>query len=326
LIYLKEGGLNMQFIQKIIIVIVAFFALLLISLNSNAQELVVAAKLDTNQILIGKQTRIRLTATAQKGVNVIFPDFKDTIIEKVELVSAGKIDTALAGNQATYQRDLIITSFDSGFFAIPPFKFKIKNDTSKVFETEALLFTVQTIPVDTTLAIKAIKGPIDPAWSIYEIQKELLIGLIALLAIIVLIYFLKRKKKIEVVEVVAVNKRPAHEIAIEALNDLRVQKLWQQGRVKEYHIVISDTVRTYIENRFNVSAMEMTSDEILKSLRFIITDVNLKSKLSNVLVLSDMVKFAKEQPLPNENELSWENAIDFVKHTALVEQEEEEKP
>jgi hypothetical protein len=39
-----------------------------------------------------------------------------------------------------------------------------------------------------------------------------------------------------------------------------------------------------------------------------------------------MVKFAKEQPLPNENELSWENAIDFVKHTALVEQEEEEKP
>jgi hypothetical protein len=72
--------------------------------------------------------------------------------------------------------------------------------------------------------------------------------------------------------------------------------------------------------------MEMTSDEILKSLRFIITDVNLKSKLSNVLILSDMVKFAKEQPLPNENELSWENAIDFVKHTALVEQEEEEKP
>ncbi len=315
----------MQFIQKNTRVIVAFFILLLISFNGNAQELVVAAKLDTNQIIIGKQTRIRLSATAQKGIHVIFPDLKDTISEKVELVSMSKIDTALAGNQATYQRDLIITAFDSGFYAIPPFKFKIKNDTSKVFETEALLFAVQTIPVDTTLAIKGIKGPLDPAWSIYEIQKELLIGLIALLAIIAVVYFLKRKKKVEIIEEVAVVKRPAHEIAIEALNDLRVQKLWQQGRVKEYHIVISDTIRTYIENRFTVGAMEMTSDEILKSLRFIITDTNLKSKLSNVLILSDMVKFAKEQPLPNENELSWENAIEFVKHTALVEQEEGEK-
>ncbi len=315
----------MQFIQKNTRFIVAFFILLLISFNGNAQELVVAAKLDTNQIIIGKQTRIRLSATAQKGVNVIFPDLKDTITEKIELVSMGKIDTTLAGNQATYQRDLIITAFDSGFYAIPPFKFKIKNDTSKVFETEALLFAVQTIPVDTTLAIKGIKGPLDPAWSIYEIQKELLIGLIALLAIIAVVYFLKRKKKVEIIEEVAVVKRPAHEIAIEALNDLRVQKLWQQGRVKEYHIVISDTIRTYIENRFTVGAMEMTSDEILKSLRFIITDTNLKSKLSNVLILSDMVKFAKEQPLPNENELSWENAIEFVKHTALVEQEEGEK-
>lgn len=315
----------MQLIQKNKEVLLAFFALLLFSFKNNAQELVVAAKLDTNQILIGKQTRIRLTAKTQIGVSVVFPEFKDTIIEKVELVSIGKIDTALAGNMATYQRDLIITSFDSGFFALPPFNFKIKNDTSKVFQTEPLLFVVQTIPVDTTLAIKAIKGPIDPAWSIYEIQKELLIGLIVLLAVILTIYFLKRKKKVEVIQEVTVNKRPAHEIAIEVLNDLRVQKLWQQGRVKEYHIVISDTIRTYIENRFNVGAMEMTSDEILKSLRFIITDNNLKLKLSNVLILSDMVKFAKEQPLPNENELSWENAIDFVKHTALVEQEEGEK-
>lgn len=315
----------MQLIQKNKEVLLAFFALLLFSFKSNAQELVVAAKLDTNQIVIGKQTRIRLTAKTQIGVSVVFPEFKDTIIEKVELVSIGKIDTALAGNMATYQRDLIITSFDSGFFALPPFNFKIKNDTSKVFQTEPLLFVVQTIPVDTTLAIKAIKGPIDPAWSIYEVQKELLIGLIVLLAVILTLYFLKRKKKIEVIQEVTVNKRPAHEIAIEVLNDLRVQKLWQQGRVKEYHIVISDTIRTYIENRFNVGAMEMTSDEILKSLRFIITDNNLKLKLSNVLILSDMVKFAKEQPLPNENELSWENAIDFVKHTALVEQEEGEK-
>ena len=70
--------------------------------------------------------------------------------------------------------------------------------------------------------------------------------------------------------------------------------------------------------------MEMTSDEIIKSLRLIITDVTLKSKLTSLLILSDMVKFAKEQPLPNENELSWEHANEFVKQTAIFSQKEED--
>ena len=305
-----------------------FFVLIFLSLSivTNAQEIIVGAKLDTSQIKIGKQAHITLKATTQKGVELVFPELKDTITEKIELVNVGKIDTLTAGTQVTYQRDLIITSFDSGFFAIPPFKFKLKNDSSKIFETEALLFSVQTIPVDTTLAIKGIKGPLNPTWSIYEIQKEILIGLVSLLAIIILIYFIKRKKKVEVIEEVEIIKRPAHEIAIEALNELKGQKLWQQGRVKEFHILISDITRTYIENRFTIGAMEMTSDEILKSLRFIINDAQIKNKLSSVLILSDMVKFAKEQPLPNENELSWENAIDFVKQTALINQVEGEKP
>ena len=311
--------------KKLLITFYTLVFALFFSDKCFSQELNVVAKLDTNQIKIGKQARISLKATAAKGVNVLFPEFKDTITDKIELVSVGKMDTAVAGNQITYQRDLIITAFDSGFFAIPPFRFKIKNDTAKVFETEPLLFIVQTIPVDTTLAIKGIKGPIDPAGSIYEIQQEILIGLVALLIIILVIYFIKRRKKVEVIQEEIVIKRPAHEIALEALHELKGQKLWQQGRVKEYHILVSDILRTYIENRFAIGAMEMTSDEITKGLRFIITDMQLKNKLSSVLILSDMVKFAKEQPLPNENESSWEHAQDFIKQTALVEQVEGNK-
>lgn len=299
--------------------------LILFSPNTFSQEITVSAKLDTNQIKIGKQARISLKATTTKGVQVVFPELKDTLTDKIELVSIGKIDTAQAGSQITYSKELVITSFDSGYFAIPPFRFHLKNDSTKQFETEALLFAVQTVAVDTTRAIKGIKQPIEPAWSIFEIQNEILIGLAVVLLIILLLYFLKRRKKVEHVEVVTEIKRPAHEIALEALEALRAQKLWQQGRVKEYHIVISDTVRTYIENRYDVGAMEMTSDEILRSLRLIIADTQLKTKLSTVLILSDMVKFAKEQPLPNENELSWEHAAEFVKQTAIAIEKEETK-
>jgi hypothetical protein len=302
--------------------VVLFMFVILQSFAGFCQNVIVSAKLDTNQIKIGKQAHISLKATTEKGVNVKFPHVKDTITEDIELVSYSKIDTAMAGNQVTYHRDLIITAFDSGYFAIPPFSFSVKNDSTKLFETEALLISVQTVAVDTTLAIKVIKGPIEPAWSIFEIQNEILMGLLALLIIIVVVYFLKRKKKVDIVQEHIVIKRPAHEIALEGLNELRLQKLWQQGRVKEYHILISDTVRTYIENRYGIGAMEMTSDEIMRSLRLIIVDTQLKTKLSTLLILSDMVKFAKEQPLPNENELSWEYAIDFVNQTALIQEKE----
>jgi hypothetical protein len=328
LIYLKEGEHNMNniiFIKRFVWFTFAFITFFLSNIQISAQEITVSAKLDTNQIKIGKQACIKLEAKAPKGTQIIFPQLKDTITEKIELVNVGKIDTVQAGNLITYTSNLIITSFDSGFFAIPPFSFGIKNDTSKHFETDALLIAVQTVPVDTTLAIKAIKPPIDPSWSIFEIQNELLMGFALLIAIVALIYFLKRRKKIEIVEEIKVVKRPAHEIALESLNELRNQKLWQQGRVKQYHIVIADTLRTYIENRYSIGAMEMTSEEIIRSLRLIIVDAQLKSKLSSVLILSDMVKFAKEQPLPNENELSWEQAVEFIKQTALVHQLEVEK-
>ena len=316
---------KIQKTDKFTLSMLIFFFFSVFLNHSNAQNIIVSAKLDTNSIKIGKQTRLTLKANTEKGVEVIFPEIKDTITDKIEVVSVGKIDTAIVGNQVLFQKSIIITSFDSGYYAIPPFVFSIKKDTTQKFETEALLFAVQTIPVDTTLAIKGIKPPLSPAWSIYEIEKELLIGLIILLVIIAVFFFLKRRKKAAPLSEVIEIKRPAHEIALEALNELKGQKLWQQGRVKEYHILVSDIIRTYIEQRYAIFAMEMTSDEILRSLRLIVVDTQLKTKLSSVLILSDMVKFAKENPLPNENELSWEHAVAFVKQTSLVDEKEEMK-
>jgi len=321
LIYLKEEGLDMNAKGSLKIFLIIFFAFS--SIYAQEQNLKVTAEIDAKQIKIGKQAHISLKATANNNIQVVFPEFKDTITQNVELVNSSKIDTFKNGNLVTYQRVLTITAFDSGYFPIPPFKFKIKNDTSSNYETEALLIAVQTIPVDTTLAIKAIKGPITPGWSIFEFQNEILIGLLILLVVFGIMYYLKRRKKVEVINELPVVQRPAHEIALEALQMIKERKLWQQGQVKDYHIAISDTIRTYIENRFSVNAMEMTSDEIAKSLRLIITDSSLKNKLSNLLILSDMVKFAKEQPLPHENEMSFENALEFVNQTKLNEEKEE---
>ena len=57
-------------------------------------------------------------------------------------------------------------------------------------------------------------------------------------------------------------------------------------------------------------------------MRNLAVDDESKSKLKQALILSDLVKFAKEQPLSNENELSFTNSYEFVIGTK---REEEQK-
>jgi c-di-GMP-related signal transduction protein len=86
----------------------------------------------------------------------------------------------------------------------------------------------------------------------------------------------------------------------------------------------SDIIRTYIEKRFGVTALEQTTDEIMRHTRTLesIDDV-LRNKLKQILMLSDMVKFAQELPLPNENEMSIDNAFEFVNRTVLIQKIEQ---
>jgi hypothetical protein len=61
--------------------------------------------------------------------------------------------------------------------------------------------------------------------------------------------------------------------------------------------------------------MEMTTDEITTTFKDIDIADEQKRKLKNILVLADLVKFAKAQPLANEHDICMENAFDFVSNT-----------
>lgn len=299
-----------------------------VSMGAVAQELNVKADIDSSSILIGEQVRLKLTAffssPAEKKIE--WPVLKDTITGKVEVVSKSKIDTQQTeSGTILYTQELLITSFDSGYHPIPPFLFKVSGDTSQVFETEALLLEVQTVPVDTTQDIRDIKGPVDIPfhWTEaipYAIGVAILIGLITG----IIFYFKYRKKKEPVQKNIPV-KAP-HETALEQLDILRNEKLWQQGRTKEYYIRLSDIFRIYVEQRFRIPALELTSDELLSALRNFV-DQEQRAKARQLLLLSDLVKFAKENPIAHENELTLNNAVEFINETRPIVQpvKEEER-
>src|ERR1035437_3177468 len=301
------------------------FAFLLFASPLFSQNITATAELDSNSILIGKQAKIKLRVeykTDQGNIKIDFPKIADTIIKQIEVVGKSKVEKIIPDSsnmsRLAQTQTIIITSFDSGYYAIPPFKFIINGDSNKPIETAPLLLAVHTVAVDTTIAIKDIKPPIDVPfnWREYLPYIYMGIGALAVLAgiIYLIIYYLRKRKKKPVPEII-VPKIPAHVTALERLEKLKEDKLWQQGKLKEYHSELSDIIRQYIEHRFYIHAMEQVTDEIMYSFRTADISDELKIKLRNILFLSDLVKFAKEQPLPKENDTSWINAHEFVMAT-----------
>jgi hypothetical protein len=294
------------------------------SLSLSAQDIAVNASIDTNFILIGEQTQIEFKVQYRldgEAINITFPQLTDTINEFIEIVSSTPIDTIYPNkNDLSIVEEIqkiTITSFDSGSYVIPYFEFQINGG---LYQTNALQLDVQPMEVDTAKAIFDIKGPIEEPFSFIDWIKEnwipIAVILVLLIGGIILVRYLKNKPKTVVEEVIP--EIPAHIIGLQKLEKLREDKLWQAGKVKLHHSEISEIIREYIEKRYQVHALENTTDEIMQSLRFHTIQPNLLSKLNQILVLSDLVKFAKEQPLANENDTSLITAVEFIKGTKQI--------
>ena len=308
-----------------------YFLFLLISsagIPVFAQTFTASAKLDTTAMLIGDQIKLDISFSFPSKTLVRWPIIGDTILKAIQVINRTKIDTSLSPDKktVTLHQKFLITTFDSGFYTIPPIRFfyqQPSETTARFAQTETLLLNVHTMAVDTTKVIKPIKGPLKVPLTIREILPWLLLAVLAILVISAVLFYLKKRKR--AVPVFQIRSRVhllSHEIALSELEKLRARKLWQEGRTKEYHSELTDVLRKYIENRFSIMAMEMTSMEILNAIG---NQNNVHKdaidKLNYILTLADLVKFAKMQPLPAENEMSMENAVGFVLDTAVKKEE-----
>ncbi len=317
---------------KLLLKTITLFVALLCFSSTSIAQVKATATLDSNEIQIGQQVNLLLSIQYRvdggKRIQVLWPEISDTIRKEVEVVCQGKIDTIIDKNDPylfTQTKSISITSFDSGYWAIPPFKF-IAGDTNGVF-TDPLLLQVKTIAVDTTIAIRDIKAPYEESYSWLDWLKDnmifvwVLLG--ALIALLVLFFIIRYTRKVKPpMVIVEIPKIPAHIIAFEKLEKLKTEKLWQEGKLKLYHSQLTDIIREYIENRFKIQAQELTTDEILFGFRNVAIDEESKFKLNQVLRIADLVKFAKEEPLPSENEMSMTNSYDFINGTKRDEEEE----
>jgi hypothetical protein len=280
----------------------------------------VTAVIDSTTIPIGQQSGFHITISGPSSLRYTFPSFPgDTLLKGIELVSRGTVDTSSQNGYIKLQANYLITSFDSGLYYIPPIKILAGTDT---VESNSLALKVLTYDVDTAnYALFDIKGTQSPPFVLTDYLIPVILILLAL-ALIALVWWLIRKfsQKNKLSEEAAMlASLPPHVAAIMELDKLKAEKLWVLGRNKEFHTRLSDILRTYIERRFQVNAMEMTTGDILVLFS---KDKNIQSVYQNlrqILQLADLVKFAKLIPFENDNELSLINAYLFVNQTKLEE-------
>jgi hypothetical protein len=277
------------------------------------------------RIQIGEQVELKIKITIATNQKLSWPIERNLLNEHVEIIEQSKIDTSyLEGSNdlMLFQQTWLITSFDSGLWAVEPLIFMVDGEA---YESEAFLLTVDNIELSDESEIKDIKDIEELPYTFWEIAGFVALAiliLLILLRVVALIIYLNGQDASAPKEAKTKEQNiPIHEWMYQVLNTLEKEKLWQNGNHKEYHIRLSEIIRNYIEKCYHIQALEITTSELELSMRSIELPDELRKKLIQSMHISDLSKFAKATPLDSENIFAIRTAYELMEYSVKTEEE-----
>lgn len=303
--------------------VIALFAVALFVVSALHAQVSVTARLDSVQFLVGQQDGLELEVSMPAGHDLLLPELKKgmEIIPNVEIVDMGPLDTVVLNDGKLWQitQRYVITAWDSSFYYLPPFQVYVD---SVAYESKSLALKVYTLDVDTLNADKfySIRGiqPLEFSWDDWKLIVYHLLGIPPLVVLIIALAVLIAKGKPIFRLVRRKKKLPAHQVAISEIERIKMQRTWAQEDSKEYYTLLTDALRTYIQDRYGFSAMEMTSTEIIERLTAEGDEKSL-NELHEIFRTADLVKFAKWSTHINENDANLVAALQYINETKVEE-------
>jgi LPXTG-motif cell wall-anchored protein len=280
--------------------LIIFYSLLVISFLANAQQgPAIKASADKSRILIGEQFRLTVEAVWPSGSG--FHGIKIDSIPHFEIIGTPLLDTLESDEGIVVKGVYTLTSFDSGHWVIPSFSL------TRNVETD-------TIPVDVVFS------DFDKAQDYHEIKDIMEVeapgkkmkwvwyagaGLLLLLAGI---YFLFRKKKSPGLAKPERITDP-YEEAMKQLKWLSQNKT----EAKQFHATLTDIFRQYLFSKKGILTLQNTTDDLVAQLKKMNMDKAHFDQLTQSLILSDFVKFAKYNPTETDNTFCFETISGSIK-------------
>ena len=281
------------------------------------EAVTVRAELDSTVMTQGYRTALRVTVLGPEDARTVDWPRKDSQLAGIDVVDVSCDTTGLGNGRLEQVYTIMLQPFDPDTITIPPLRVVSGSDTAS---SRSLVLKVLPVELDSLTDIHPMEGPAVyparwfdciPRWATdYWGWIVLVLGLAAA-GVAAWMYFRKGGTAI-------VRKRrelPPYELALRRLGALRERRLAESGHEKEYYTELTDILRQYLEGRFGINAMEMTSTEIMRTLRSN-EDTRLSAdNMRAVLEVADFVKFAKMRPLPDDNVKTYQAAVAFVEST-----------
>ena len=273
----------------------------------------------------------------EKGSVALFPELQ---CEGIEFIGDWKLDTLKVnipapGDSITYSLRAAhkFTSFDTGNHILPAFNIIVRKPSTEAFDTltfDSGEIEFMEIPVDTAtfkpypianpLAYPKLPKPFP--WGIFIIVVS---SLLVLALVGLLIWYFLRKKAAKNQQKI---KDPAYIVALRGLEAFKGASLVDHDKQKAFYSGITDVLRVYIDETYDVSAPEMTTAEIFRALRNKDIPSEMQNRLKELFEMADFVKFAKHMASDMENAGVLPLAVQFVTESyqrELLKEEKQEK-
>jgi hypothetical protein len=259
------------------------------------------------------------------NISLIFHNFSSTPLlldsafytKQKQKFTLLKSDSLRKVDADIFSTHIYANTYDTGYVVLGPFA--AINGVDTIFSKPKLIY-VSYQNVDMNADEKAAYLNEIVAFTFWQNTLLILVRygwiLIVLALLIFGIYrFIKKKKESVDVEEQLKPALPIHEEFLVLLDTIKAKQLWLNGNIKQHHTEITDAIRNYIAKRYGINALELTSSQTLNLLKRERISTEQKDKLKMLLTLSDLVKFAKEQPTPEENERLIDDAKAFILST-----------
>ncbi|MEE1204205.1 MAG: hypothetical protein UHN59_07870 [Bacteroidales bacterium] len=295
-------------------------ASMFLSLESIGQE--IQTKSDKEQYNIGDVIELTFSVPIQKGQHVDLIYNKENS-DTLELQST-KIDTVQNNGKTFLACKQTYMGFIPGVIALgDSVLVRYSVDTNETIlrlqpaEIEILQYQIDTLKTE----IKDIKPLVEEPFSIKEILPliYLILGIVALIVgLYFLVKYLRNRPKEDKPQIVQKKQIPPHIKALKSLEDLRLKRLSEQGLKKQYYSELSEIVWIYLEERFSITACEMTTEEILEQMKMY-SEISTSDfeNLKKMFFISDLVKFAKYESDDFADKNAWNVSKDFVNNTTV---------
>lgn len=285
--------------------------------TAGAVELKVTAELDSVLMTQGYCTDLRVRVLGPSDARTIDWPQAGGRLGGIDVTSVSQTSEDLGNGRRETVYTLRLQPFDPDTVTLPPLRVVSGSDTAASRE---LVLKVLPAELDSLKDIHPIEGPVSYQRKWYDWIPQgvtdywawilLVLGLVAA-GVAAWLYFrrggtvtVRRKRVI-----------PPYELAISRLGRLKERRLAESGHEKEYYTELTDILRQYLDGRFGINAMEMSSTEIMHTLRHNEATRMSADRMKSVLEVADFVKFARMRPLPDDNIKSFNSAMAFVEDT-----------